>query len=104
MLLFGPNQKTNLIVIRELWIIYNTLIQLPTMHFWSLFIFVSLLAGTISLQAEAESINKLELSQLEQRLKVINTEISQLAHTSLRAGDGAIGYRSGRHDTDENTE
>lgn len=40
----------------------------------------------------------LSVSQLEQRLQAIDSELDVLAHLSLRSGIGAIGYRSRAHD------
>lgn len=49
-------------------------------------------------------LSDLSLSQLEQRLAEIDTELDQLAHYSLRSGIGSIGYRSMWRITDEQTE
>ena len=42
-------------------------------------------------------IKPLSLSQLEQRLAEIDSELGHLAHYSLRSGVGPIGYRSEPH-------
>ena len=53
---------------------------------------------------EPPSLGEMKLSQLEQQLTEIDTELSELAQTSLRGGVGAIGYRSKPHTTAANTE
>jgi signal transduction histidine kinase len=50
------------------------------------------------------ALSKLSLQQLKHRETQINTELSQLARTSLRSGIGSIGYRSMRHEIAEKTE
>ncbi|VGO17692.1 Sensor histidine kinase LiaS [Pontiella desulfatans] len=47
---------------------------------------------------------ELSLTQLEDKLYKIDTELQQLAHYSMRTGIGSIGYRSYSHDTAENPE
>lgn len=61
-----------------------------------LFIFV-LLAGILSVSGETESIKTSGFAQLEQRLEGIDTELGELAKTSLRTGVDDIDYRSRRH-------
>ncbi len=57
-----------------------------------------LLAGIICAAAAPpvppDALNKASLSELESRLKDIDTELSQLARPSLRSGLGSLGYRS----------
>lgn len=45
----------------------------------------------------AARLKQLSLSQLEQRLKEIDRQITRLSHFSLRGGVGAVGYRSNAH-------
>ncbi|MDF7800136.1 hypothetical protein P4C99_11725 [Pontiellaceae bacterium B1224] len=53
---------------------------------------------------EKEPLIKLSLTQLEQRLAAIDSEIGQLAHYSLRGGVGPVGYRSLSHPNQSATE
>ncbi|BDS05856.1 hypothetical protein NT6N_08960 [Oceaniferula spumae] len=66
----------------------------------------ALLAGALPSFAVTEdsALGQLKQTELEQRLKIIDAELSQLARTSLRGGVGSIGFRSIRHKTSDNTE
>ena len=44
------------------------------------------------------------LTELEQRLEELDTELQQLAHYSLRTGIGSVGYRSDEHEDPNSTE
>jgi signal transduction histidine kinase len=50
------------------------------------------------------SLASLSLTQIEERLEEVDTELSSLAHYSLRSGVGAIGYRSVTYTNSTNTE
>ncbi len=74
------------------------------MRFWLLYLIPLQLVGALPALAETAPLSELKLSNLEQRLKVIDAELSQLAQASLRTGVGAIGYRSDRHKTADHKE
>lgn len=71
------------------------------MYFRLIVIISALLAGMLPASATIEpvSLKELKLSQLEQHLLDIDTELNQLAKTSLRSGVGSIGYRSRNYDS-----
>lgn len=71
--------------------------RLPHFHF-VLLLAASLLASLPSrAAADSDSLAALSLSQLEERLIHIDTELEQLARYSLRGGTGAAGYRSHKY-------
>ena len=53
--------------------------------------------------AAAESLDSLTISELEQKVQQIDTELSTLAETSLNSGVGPIGYRSRTYPEAKNT-
>ena len=65
-----------------------------------------LLSGNILASSTADTLprQKQSIAQLEQRLVAIDSELKQLARTSLRGGIGGIGYRSMWHETADQTE
>jgi signal transduction histidine kinase len=65
-----------------------------------LHLLVSLLLATCALAAPPER----STTQLEARLQKIETELSELAHYSLRTGYGTVGWRSVTHDDPQHTE
>lgn len=74
------------------------------MYFLPLFAIVVILTGAFLPHAEAEDLNDLTITELEQRLTEIDTELNLLAHTSLRTGVGSIGYRTRSHESAHHTE
>ncbi len=57
-----------------------------------------LLAGTCMAATPSTELRDQSLTQLEQRLEEIDSELTTLANLSLRSGTGAIGYRSRFHE------
>jgi signal transduction histidine kinase len=66
----------------------------------------ALLTGMLPMLAKpAETAPQaLSLTQLEQRLEEIDSELETLAHFSLRSGAGSIGFRSQPHDAPDHPE
>ncbi len=73
------------------------------MQLW-LLIILSQLVAILPTIAQPPPIFELETSHLEKYLNEIDAELNQLAHTSLRSGIGAIGYRSARYTTPDHKE
>ncbi|MDA7916765.1 discoidin domain-containing protein, partial [bacterium] len=65
-------------------------------------IVLSLLA--MASRGQTPGMAEYSISQLEDRLQSIDTELSQLAQYSLRSGIGSIGYRSLAHDQSQTKE
>ncbi len=66
---------------------------------------IPLLTATVLASAESEALlDKMSLSELEQRLVAIDEELEQLAKYSLRSGLGSKGFRSSSHPDPNHTE
>ncbi|MDP4721757.1 MAG: histidine kinase [Akkermansiaceae bacterium] len=76
------------------------------MRSWLLLPIAVLLAGILSAQAAGDHtpLRSLKLSQLEQHLSRIDTELGQLARDSLRSGIGTVGFRSEDYPDPHHTE
>ncbi|CAA6677755.1 MULTISPECIES: sensor histidine kinase [unclassified Lentimonas] len=70
-----------------------------------IYLFLSgLLLAVTDEKGTAPPLGELSLKQLETRLAEIDTELEELARVTLRAGTGAVGYRSKTHGDPSHTE
>ncbi len=72
------NSRIRNIIRRQTWV---TLFLLTATNLWSI-------------QEKGEALSELSISQLEDRLEAINSELDGLSRYSLRSGIGAIGFRT----------
>lgn len=71
--------------------------------------YLALLAAAVFItmafaNSQSHIFKELSLTQLEQKLEKLDSELKQLAHYSLRTGIGSIGYRSDEHNSPDQPE